>query len=85
MDMQIQRVKRPSLQLRVNGFQAQLKQTLSSGDALSVRIVEGETYAVTRNRVAGNATHAARKMNASVRTCKSADGLSVLIWLEPKA
>ena len=85
MDMQIQRVKRPSLQPRMNGFQAQLMETLSSGDALSVRIVEGETYAVTRNRMAGNSANAARKMNASVRTCKSADGLSVLIWLEPKA
>lgn len=60
-----------------------VRDTLANGQALSIPI-NGDTYAVARNRVVGGVWPSAKKLNAMIRTAKSADGLSVLVWLEAK-
>ncbi len=76
-------VQRPELQKR-HKFANNLRQTLHDGTALQIPL-DGETYAVVRNRKAGTAYPVAEKLHASVRTIPSADGKYLLIWLEPRA
>lgn len=80
----IVRVPRPKATSRSNSFASKLAATIASGDALSVPL-NGETYAVLRNRLAGNGGGVARRHGAALRTLRSDDGLSIVIWLEPKA
>lgn len=57
--------------------------TLENGDAVSVPL-NGDPYELTRSRKVGLCGAAAKKRNVRVRTARSADGLSLLIWMESK-
>jgi hypothetical protein len=78
------RVARPHVAARNSGLGAAVRDTLKTGDAVAVPI-NGETYDRVRNRLSATASFTARQVGASTRTCKSADGLHVLVWLEPKS
>lgn len=78
-------VERPAVPIRsLRGTRAKcIRETLSNGKAVAIPI-NGETYAVVRNRVCSSGQVAAKQLHARLRTSRSVDGLSVLVWLEPK-
>ena len=81
MKTEFHRVERPVVTR--TSLSAALRATLTTGDAVAIPL-QGETYAVVRNRKAGTASSIARRLNACVRTMKNEDGQSLLLWLEPK-
>jgi hypothetical protein len=68
---------------RATALTLALKDTLTNGKAVSVPL-NGETYAVVRNRRAGGISTMAKRLGAALRTQPSADGAALLLWLEPK-
>lgn len=81
------RVERPKNCLHIGPhrgpFTLALRETLTSGDAIAVPL-NGDTYAVLRNRLCARAQRTSKDKLATLRTMKSADGSHALIWLEPK-
>lgn len=79
-------VERPTLARHSarRGMADAIRRTLASGKAISIP-VNGETYAVARNRCAARGQAVAKELSALLRTQKSEDSKCVLIWLEPKA
>lgn len=75
-------VKRPVV---VNSFSyaEALRATLTNQQALVVPL-NGDAYAVVRNRKCGSFGGVAKALNCRLRSARSADGLSLLVWLEPK-
>lgn len=81
-------VERPVGEARRGGgltLAALLRDTLTTGKALSVPIRVGENYAITRNRTAATGYKVSRELGVRLRTSSSADRSAVLVWLEPKA
>jgi hypothetical protein len=78
-------VRRPTIHRRglKSPFCEAIRATLTTQDAVSVPI-NGEPYGLVSARVSQSAQYVARSLNVRARVQKSQDGLSVLVWLEPK-
>lgn len=74
----------PALHRDRSALHLALEATFKNGGAIAMPIPSGDSYSITRYRKCGAFMKTAKRMNASLRCRHSADGLSVLLWLEAK-
>ena len=78
-------VERPKASPKRNDLSplsAAIRATATTGAAVKIAM-NGETYAVVRNRLAARFQYYAKNNALSIRTAKDTDG-ALLVWLEPR-
>lgn len=60
-----------------------VRATVTTGKAVAIPI-NGDPYAKVLNRIGSRCFRVAVELNCHLRRIRSDDGLSILVWLEPK-